>query len=162
MDYNYVIAAVDSVLNDQLVRRTWVFTRRTLSYLNAYNVFHAPLDTPHIIHWDQHGRTLQIFHLYNSINVQLSLPYLDVKPVSAAMANKSEEYTVVASSVADDGTRLNCTQKFSFIYIAPGDTRVIKTGLWFSDEINVDSPDEREIPLSYEFFGSNLTYNAKF
>ena len=103
VDYNYVIAAVDSVLNDELVRRTWVFTRRTLSYLNAYNVFHAPLDTPHIIHWDQHGRTLQIFHLYSSINVQLSLPFLDVKPVSAAMANKSEEYTVIASSFGDDG-----------------------------------------------------------
>lgn len=60
------------------------------------------------------------------------------------MAGKTEDYTVVATSYGDGGTedRVNCTQKFSFIYLAPGDTRIIKTGLWFADEINVDSPDE--------------------
>jgi hypothetical protein len=162
VDYNFVIASVDSIINDQLERRTWIFTKRTLSYLNAYNVFHAPLNAPHIIHWDQHGRTLQIFHLYNSFNIKLSLPYLDVKPVAADMAGKTEAYTVIATSFGDEGEKLNCTEKFNFIYVAPGDTRIIKTGLWFSEEIYVDSPDEREIPLTYEFFGSNLTYNAKF
>lgn len=44
----------------------------------------------------------------------------------------------------------------------PTDSRVIKTGLWFSEEVNVDTPDEREIPLTNEFFGFNLTYNATF
>jgi hypothetical protein len=148
-DYNFVIASAESVINDELVRRTWVFTRRTLSYLNAYNVFHAPLDAPHIIHWDQHGRTLQIFHQYNSFNIQLKLPTLDVQPVQDSMAGKTEEYTVVASSVGDDGDRINCTQKFTFLYRKSGDTAIIKTGLWFSNEIYVDSPDQREIPLSY-------------
>jgi hypothetical protein len=92
----------------------------------------------------------------------MKLPYLDVKPVDSSMAGKTEEYTVIATSVGDAGERINCTEKFSFIYLTPGDKRIIKTGLWFSNEINVDSPDEQEIPLSYEFFGSNLTYNTKF
>lgn len=161
-DYNFVIASADSVINDELVRRTWVFSRRTLSYLNAYNVFHAPLNTPHLIHWDQHGRALQIFHLYNSFTIRMQLPYLDVKPVDLSMAGKTEEYTVIATSQGDSGEKINCTEKFTFIYLAPGDTRVMRTGLWYSEDLYVDSPDEKEIPLSYEFFGFNLTYNTKF
>ena len=79
-DYNFVIASVDSMIDDQLQRRTWVFTRRTLTYLNAFNVFHAPPTSDvHIIHWEQHGRTLQIFHLYTSYNIKLSLPYVSIK-----------------------------------------------------------------------------------
>ena len=161
-DYNFVIASVDSVIDDELVRRTWVFTRRTLSYLNAYNVFHAPLNTPHLIHWDQHGRNLQIFHLYNSFNIQMKLPYLDVKPVDDSMAGKTEEFTVVATSSGDNGDKLNCTEKFVFLYRRSSDQSIIKTGLWFSNEVYVDLPDTRVIPLAYEFFGRNLTYNATF
>lgn len=78
------------------------------------------------------------------------------------MAGKTEEYTVVASSVGDDGATINCTEKFTFLYRRSGDPAIIKTGLWFSDQTYVDSPDEREIPLTYEFFGPNLTYNVKF
>lgn len=117
VDYNFVVATVDSVINDELVRRTWIFTKRTLSYLHAYNVFHAPIDSPHLIHWDQHGTTLQIFHLYNSFNIKLSLPYLDVKPVDKSMAGKTEEFTVVATSFGDQGDRIDCTEKFTFIYL---------------------------------------------
>jgi len=90
VDYNFVIASVDSVINDKLVRRTWIFTKRTLSYLNAYNVFHASLNAPHLIIWQQHGRTLQLFHSYNSFNIKLSLPYLNIKPVNSSMAGKTE------------------------------------------------------------------------
>lgn len=139
-----------------------MFTKKTLSYLNAYNVFAAPLNSPHLIHWDQHGRSLQIFHLYNSFVAKISLPYLGIKAVNSSMAGKTEDFVVTASSVVDSKNIVNCTETFSFVYLAPGDSKIIKTGLWFSEEINVDSPDETEIPLSYEFFGSNLTYNAKF
>lgn len=40
LDYNFVIAVTDSVIDGQLARRSWIFTKRSTSYLNAYNVFH--------------------------------------------------------------------------------------------------------------------------
>jgi hypothetical protein len=46
--------------------------------------------------------------------------------------------------------------------LARGDKRILKTGLWPRNSINVDAPDTREFPLAYEFFGANLTYNASF
>lgn len=162
VDYNFVIVLASSVLDEQLSRRTWVFTRRTLSYLNAYNVFHSPLEGPAIIHWDQHGTKLQIFHLYSSYSIKMSLPYMDVKPVDSTMAGKTEEFTVLATSIGEGLEQTTCEEKFKFIYLLPGDQSIIKTGLWNSDDINVDSPDNREIPLAYEFFGFNLTYEAKF
>jgi len=89
VDYNFVVLSAESVINEELVKRTWIFTRRTLSYLNAYNVFHSPVNGPHLIHWDQHGTTLQVFHLYSSFNIKMNLPYLDVKPVDYTMAGKT-------------------------------------------------------------------------
>ena len=63
VDFNFVVAVTDSVINDELTRRTWVFTKRTGTYLNAYNVFHAPsLTSPHIIVWEEHGSTMHLFH----------------------------------------------------------------------------------------------------
>ena len=38
---NFVIAVTESVINAVLLRRTYVLTRKTLSYLNAYNVFNS-------------------------------------------------------------------------------------------------------------------------
>jgi hypothetical protein len=89
VDYNYVIATAQTVFGEQLVKRTWVFTKQSNSYLNAYNVFHAPVDSPHIIVWNQHGSVLHIFHNYNAFYVTMNLPYLDVKPVDSSMAGKT-------------------------------------------------------------------------
>lgn len=61
VDFNFVIVLAWSRIDNERVRRTWVFSRRTLSYLNAYNVFHSPDTGPVIIHWNQHGTILQIF-----------------------------------------------------------------------------------------------------
>jgi hypothetical protein len=130
VDYNFVIVLAWSNINDERVRRTWVFSRSTLSYLNAYNVFHAPLTGPAIIHWDQHGSLLQIFHEYNSYNIKMNLPYMDVKPVNSSMVGLTEEYTVVATSQGDGQQTATCSEKFIFIYVLPNDTRIIKTGFW--------------------------------
>ena len=62
VDFNFVVVLARSVIDTEVIRRTWVFTRRTLSYANAYNLFPSPLYGPSIIHWDQHGTTLHIFH----------------------------------------------------------------------------------------------------
>ena len=97
-----MIASVDSNIDDVMVRRTWVFTRRTLTYLNAYNVFHAPNNDVHLIHWEQHGGTLQIFHLYSSFNIKLSLPYVRIKLNNTSAIGKIENFTVKALSVGDN------------------------------------------------------------
>jgi len=52
VDYNFVIASVDSEIDETVVRKTWIFTKRTLTYLNSYNVFPAPpLNDVHFLHW---------------------------------------------------------------------------------------------------------------
>jgi hypothetical protein len=91
VDYNYVIAVADSNIDGQIVRRTWVFTKRANTYLNAYNVFHAPssLNSPHIIVWNEHGSTMHIFHDQSVFYVNLTLPTMDIKPVSDDMINKT-------------------------------------------------------------------------
>jgi hypothetical protein len=131
-----------------------------LSYLNAFNVFHAPLVGPYIIHWDQHGTILHIFHEYFSLNIKMSMPYLTVQPVDASMAGKTEEFIVFATSIGDDKNQVQCQITYTFKYILPGDPSVERTGLWSSNETYVDSPDEREFPLTHQFYGANLTYKA--
>lgn len=143
VDYNYVIVVGQTVFGDQLVKRTWVFTKSSNSYLNAYNVFHAPLNSPHIILWNQHGSILHIFHNYNAFYIKMSLPYLNIKPVNSSMANTTETYEVQAISYGDNQDQANCTEKFQFIYVMPNDKRILKTGLWPRNQIFVDSPDSR-------------------
>ena len=68
-----------------------------------------------------------------------------------------------ATSFGDDqADKVECFQNFQFIYLAHGDKRIIKTGIWPRNERYVDSPDETEIQLGYEFLGPNLSYNVIF
>lgn len=64
--------------------------------------------------------------------------------------------------MGDKGDSTQCSIQFKFLYLSQDDKRIIKTGYWPRRNIYVDSPDKREIPLAFEFFGANLTYNVSF
>lgn len=130
MDYNFVVVSAVSKLDEEVIRRTWVFTKSANTYLNAYNVFHAPFNATHLILWNQHGSTLHIFHNYNAFYIQMSLPYLTLKSVDVTKVNTTESFEVVATSYVDEQNSINCTEKFTFIYLAPNDKRILKTGFW--------------------------------
>lgn len=162
VDFNFVIVTTDSIIDDQLTRRTWVFTKKTTSYLNAYNSFHAPMDGPHIMVWNEHGSTLHLFHDTSVMFFNMSLPYMQITNVDASMVNKTETIEVMAESVGDNGDKKNCSEKFQFIYLAANDKRILQTGFWPRNRVYVDSPVTTSFPLSFEFFGANLTYDATF
>jgi hypothetical protein len=92
----------------------------------------------------------------------MSLPYLHIAPVNESMVNQTERYEVLATSIGDKGDYSTCSIQFKFLYLSQEDKRIIKTGYWPRSNLYVDSPDTREIPLSFEFFGANLTYNVSF
>ena len=71
----------------------------------------------------------------------MSLPYLTLKSVDVTKVNTTESFEVVATSYGDDETSINCTEKFNFIYLAPNDKRIIKTGYWPKSDIYVDGDD---------------------
>lgn len=154
----FVIAVIDSTIDDKLSRRTLIFTSKTNSYLNAYNSFQSELESPHLIIWDSFINTLQIFDLHRSLNIRLSLPYLLVKPVDESMAGKFETINVTAISIGDNKTNQTCQASFTFYYIYSSDRNITQTKFWPFKEIVADSPDEYEISLSYEYFGPNITY----
>ena len=116
--------------DNEVVRRTWIFTKRANTYLNAYNVFYAPTTGPHLIVWNQHGSTLHIFNDYFAYYIKMSLPYLTLKTVDVTKVNSTEVYEVTAISRGDNGTNLTCVQKINFLFLGPGDTRILKTGFW--------------------------------
>lgn len=72
-----------ALIDDKLVRKVWIFTERSTSYTHAYNAFDAPEYGPAIMQWDAFGRVLHVFHEYTSYNVRMSLPYMEINPVSA-------------------------------------------------------------------------------
>ena len=59
------------------------------------------------------------------------------------MVNKTQNFTVKATSVGDDGKTVDCSETFQFLYLHQNDTRIIKTGYWPRNQIYVDSPDKR-------------------
>lgn len=141
VDYNFVVVSAVSMWDNEAIRRTWVFTKTHNTYLNAYNVFNAPFNATHILVWNEHGSTLHIFHNYNAFYVKMSLPYLTLKSVDVTKVNTTESYEVVAYSTGNDGAVVNCTERFNFVYLQPGDTRILKTGFWPRSELNVDADD---------------------
>jgi len=87
VDYNFVIVSAVSAWDTTAVRKTWIFTKTANTYLNAYNVFDAPYNSPHILVWNEHGSTLHIFHNYAAYYIQMSLPYLTLKSVDITKVN---------------------------------------------------------------------------
>ena len=92
----------------------------------------------------------------------MSLPYVTISNLDASMINKTETFEVTAESIGDNGEKKNCSEKFEFLYLAANDKRILKTGFWPRNRVYVDSPESLSVPLSFEFFGANLTYDATF
>ena len=158
----FVIAVTESIINAILLRRTCIFTRRTLSYLNAYNCFNSELEGPHIVHYDSYTKHLQIFDLNSNFFIKLSLPYLHIKDLDKSMVGKTESIVVKAVSVGDRDENVTCNATFTFTYLEAGDSSIMQTKFWPFRTIVADSPDEEEFPLNTEYFGANLTYDIDF
>lgn len=142
-------------------RRTWVFSRRTLSYMNAFGSFKEPSTGPSILIYQPFDRTIHLIHEYHTYNIKINLPYLTNHPVATTKAGDTEEYLIKAtSSTGTNGTSTECRITLKFLYIENTDTRIIKTGLQGRNETFVDAPDDAEFNLQYEFFGRNISYNV--
>lgn len=83
------IMILSSTEIDGVFRRNhWIFSRRSTSYTHAFNIFDAPDYGPAIMQWEGNDRTFHLFHSTNTYNIKISLPYLEIKPVSASRAGQ--------------------------------------------------------------------------
>lgn len=90
MDGNFIIIHAIAQIDDKPDRRTWIFSRRTLSYTNAFGSFETPMNSPAIIQWRGYESMLHIFEATKTYNIRVSLPYLKISPVSSQMAGQTE------------------------------------------------------------------------
>ena len=89
VDESFVIAQVLETVNGEKERRTWIFSRRTLSYTNAFGSFKEPSFGPSFILYQPMDRTLNLIHEYRTMNIKLNLPYLINNPASSQKAGDS-------------------------------------------------------------------------
>lgn len=86
MDDDLVVVQAWSHVDDQQQRRTFIFSRRTLSYMNAFASFIEPSYGPSILIFNEWNKNIYLIHEYRSLNIKLNLPYLTVHPVESTKA----------------------------------------------------------------------------
>jgi len=113
------------------------------------------------MHYHEHASVLTVFGNYKSRNIKFYVPFIQMMPSRSSLVNTEVELTISASSV-EGNQQLNktCQQTIHLVIINSSNQSVFGTGLLGRDRYVVDSPDEREIPLGWTYFGPNLKYKA--
>lgn len=102
MDEDFVIVQAKAMVDTEIERRTWIFTRNTLSYTNAFGAFKEPSFGPSIIVYRPHERTLHLIQQYKSYNIRLNRPYLTIRTDASSKAGDTETYLIKARSVGNN------------------------------------------------------------
>jgi hypothetical protein len=87
---------------------------------------------------------------------------MEFTPVGESLVNKNQTITVMATS--SEGKEVKtCQEDFTFTYQYANDSSIIPTGISLGYKSRtVDSPDELVLPLRYDFYGSDISYEIGF
>lgn len=162
----YVVVQVTANLTDEknstvAYQSTYVFTRGSRTYLNAYIAiphpnFHAFVDlqrdTNQLLAIDTDGLTIY----------QVSNPRLSIMPTSPDLKGKIFNFIVKAESKNEYNAvaPLVCTYSFKYTIVASDTLSIWPTGLSLPDTYYANYPGQLFIPLDRYVLGSNITYGV--
>jgi hypothetical protein len=161
----YVIAQITANLTDEknatvAYQSTYVFTRGSRTYLNAYIAiphpnFHAFVDlnrdNSQMLTIDTDGLTLY----------QISTPRLSIMPQNPTLVSKEFSFIVKAESVNEyTKESLVCTFTYKYLVVDNDSLALYPTGLRLPDTYYANYPGQLFIPIDRYVFGSNITYGV--
>jgi hypothetical protein len=162
----YVVAQITSNLTNSknetvAYQSTYVFTRGSRTYLNAYlaiphSNFHAFVDL------NRDNSQMLVIDSDALILYQISAPRLSIIPQDPALLNKQFSFIVKAESTNEYGLELPlvCTFTYKYIVVANDSLALWPTGMRLPETYYANYPGQLFIPLDRYVFGSNITYGV--
>jgi hypothetical protein len=145
---------------DIAYQSTYVFTRGSRTYLNAYVAiphanFHAFVD------FNREASQMMSIDTERITIYALATPVVSVMPTNPALAGKPFSFVVRAESRNEyTGENLPCTYSYKFM-IVPIDSRAMwPTGYKLPNTYYANYPGELFIPLDRYVLGSNITFSV--
>lgn len=139
---------------------TWIFSKGSRTYLNAYHVINHnssivevefDREKSNIYIADEKGLTLRKIG-----DARMILHYRDEK-----MYGKSEDLVIFAESFDwFSNETFRCQEKFTVFFVSHDNMTIFPTGLDPTDVYSVNYPNPLEIPLDLYYFGPNLQYSV--
>lgn len=140
---------------------TWIFTKGSRTYMNAYQVIQhnsSKVD----IDFDPEEN-----HIYSADESGLALFKIDEARLKLQFANqsmvgKSQEIVVTATSTdpANPKKVVSCTEKMTVFFTNKEDTKIYDTGLEMNKLFSANYPGELHVPLNQRYLGPNITFGA--
>lgn len=161
----YVVAQITANLTDAgnktvAYQSTYVFTRGSRTYLNAYAAFPHP-NFHAFVDMNRDNGQLMTIDTDNIIIYQISIPVVSVFPQNPTLLNKEFSFIVKGESTNEYTMEsLVCTFTFKYIVVANDSLALWPTGLKLPETYYANYPGQLFIPLDRYVLGSNITYGV--
>ena len=161
----YVVTQLTANLSDsknqsRAYQSTYVFTRGSRTYLNAYAAiphpnFHA------FVELNRDNSQIMTIDTDRIAVMQISTPIVSVMPVNPNLLGKEFNFIIKGESVNEyTNESLVCTFMFKYLVVANDSLAIYPTGLKLPDTYYANYPGQLFIPLDRLVFGSNITYDV--
>lgn len=159
VNHRYVVVQSESNSTEgHLYNMTWVFTRGSRVYSNAYAVISHSSWNTFVDFNRQYSFILSIdednFQLW-----ELNAPRLMINPTSESLIGSQSIFSIVGTSVNPVTNRsFVCTFTYKLVVVRPDNFTLWPTGLTPSKEYYSNYPGELFIPLNRYILGPNVTW----
>lgn len=159
----YVVTQLTANLSDsknqtRAYQSTYVFTRGSRTYLNAYAAiphpnFHA------FVELNRDNSQIMTIDTDRIAVIQISTPTVSVMPVNPNLLGKEFNFIIKGESVNEyTNESLVCTFMFKYLVVDNDSLALYPTGLKLPETYYANYPGQLFIPLDRIIFGSNITY----
>ena len=150
--------ATNSTHDNYEIDYTWIFTKGSRSYTNAY----------HVINHNSSRVELDLNNYNNQVIIadeeaitlyQLSSQRTELFTSDGDRVGSEEDIIFIANSTDPDSSKsFACQQKLHLFFVNPNTTGIWETGYDSPKNYSANFPGELQIPLRNFYSGSNLTY----
>jgi hypothetical protein len=140
---------------------TWIFSRGTKSYLNAYHIINhnsSQVD----IEFDREKSRLYIADEGGLTLRQISSAQLVMKSLDSSRVGKQEDVIIYADSFDPNSNEtFRCQEKLTAIFVNKDNYTIFPTGIDPVPVYSVNYPNPLEIPLNSYFLGPDIHYQLQ-
>jgi hypothetical protein len=139
---------------------TWVFSKGSRTYLNAYHVINHNSSIVEV-DFDRQNSRLYIADEKGLTLRQIGDARLTLHYIGDDKYGKSEEITLFADSFDwNSNETFRCQEKFTVFFVSKENMTIFPTGLDPTDVYSVNYPNPLEIPLSNYYIGPDIKYSV--
>ena len=142
-----------------LLNYTWVFSRGSRTYTNAYKVFGHPTQDV-LIEFDLTSNYLMIVDTQGVQNYELAKPILTINQTDLSMLSKQVKLGIIAtSSDPINPNVIYCVEQVNIVFVEPTNMSLWPTVKTASETMYINYPGELTIDLDRYAIGPNISYS---